>query len=355
MKEKHINENEYRIFVISDIHGNHKLLKKLIKKLHMKPEDHLVLLGDYINKGNGGLETLEYVKELDKRERTYVLKGNHESGMYMMFTDKYMFSKMCKWIDVNKKNLVNDILVSEDKKISDFTKDELFDYLNSKTEIIEQIENMLTVLYFDDFIFIHGGYEREMNADEEYKYLKWDTYNEDSGVNEKTVIVGHMPVSNFRDDMIDTKPFFNQGKNIIFIDGGMGVKRVSELNALIIEKRDGNITYDVVQENDFIKKTVLSNTYLTNDKDDVFVHYPNFEVEIIKNDGQFSLCRYLKNNREFRVFTSMLDGDRVTYNYTNNFLSVSEGDTVYVCYYYEDYALVKCNNTFGWIKKESIL
>ncbi len=354
MKEIYIDDSEYKIFVISDIHGDHKLLKKLINKLNIMPEDYLILLGDYINKGDGGLETLEYIKKLNKRKKTYVLKGNHEYAMFKMFTQWKTFLKMYEWIKVNKKNLVNDILIADGKKHLFYDKKLLFDYLSSKTEIIDQLDGILTLLYFDDHIFVHAGYQKHISENNEYKYLKWDTYNEDSEINEKVVVVGHMPSSNFRNDKLYTSPYFNKEKNIIFIDGGVGIKKVSELNALIIEKRNGKLTYDNVQENNFIKKEIVREISIEKDQEDVFITYPNFEVEVIRNDGIFSVCRYLKNGKEFRVFTSMIDGNMLTYNYTNNFLTIPKGEFVYLCYYYEDYALVKYKGEFGWIKRECI-
>ncbi len=355
MHQVYVDKKEYKIFVISDIHGDLPLFKKLLAKLNITPSDYLVLLGDYVNKGDYGVETLDYVKELEKRKNTYVLKGNHELAMYDMFTNKMDFLEMYQWIIVNKKNLVNDILSPEGKCISDFTKDELFDYLSTKKHIIEKINSLITVLHFDDFIFVHGGYEKNIAKEEEYKYLKWDTFNEDSVVNDKTVVVGHMPVVNFRVDHIDTRPYFNHEKNIIFIDGGVGVNLVSELNALIIEKTNGKTTYQFVQENNFSVKKVKKTIRLDKDSESVFVNYPFFEVEIIEKGNPFSICKYKRTDKCFSIFTSMLDGDRVTYNYTNNFLSVAKGEEVQLCYYYEDYALVKYKNEFGWIKKESIL
>ncbi len=355
MNVKHINENEYRIFVISDVHGNHELLKRLIKKLDINPEDYLVLLGDYINKGDGGLETLRYIKELQKRRRTFVLKGNHEYSMHKIFTDEKLFKNMYDRLNNSKRNLINDILTDDGKKYSDFDADSLFKYLNSKKEIINQLSEFLTVLFFDDFVFIHAGYDRDFYTSNEYKYLKWDTYNEDSEINNMIVVVGHMPVSNFRKDYFDTSPYYNKEKHIIFIDGGVGVKRVCELNALIIEKRYNKIRYSYIQENDFEEKKVKINIPLKKDNERVLVNYPNYNVEMISRGDKFSVCRYMKNGRRFRVFSSMIEKYKLTYNYTNNFLSVPEGETVYVCYYYEDYALVKYMDEFGWIKKESIL
>ncbi len=355
MNVKHINENEYRIFVISDVHGSQDLLKRLIEKLNIKPEDYLVLLGDYINKGDGGLETLRYIRKLQKRPRTYVLKGNHEYSMHKIFTDEKLFKKMYDRINNSNHNLINDILIEDGKKYSDFDVDSLFKYLNSKKEIIKQLDEFLTVLFFDNFVFIHAGYDRDFYTSNEYKYLKWDTYNDDSEINDMIVVVGHMPVSNFRDNVLDTRPYYNKEKHIIFIDGGVGVKRVSELNALIIDKHRNKITYDYLQENNFEEKKVIMNIPIKKDSEKVFVTYPNFNVEVLSRSDKFSVCRYLKNGKRFKVFSSMIKNYKLTYNYTNNFLSVPEGDKVYVCYYYEDYALVKYKNEFGWIKKESIL
>ena len=95
MSDKIINidkSDNYRIVVISDVHGHKDLLVKLIEKVDLSDGDYLIILGDFINRGIDSFETYKYVQELSLRKNTIILKGNHESWMQFCFTD-------VKWTD----------------------------------------------------------------------------------------------------------------------------------------------------------------------------------------------------------------------------------------------------------------
>ena len=45
--------DDARIIVISDIHGNLAYLRGLTDKLHLRPDDQLILLGDLVERPEG--------------------------------------------------------------------------------------------------------------------------------------------------------------------------------------------------------------------------------------------------------------------------------------------------------------
>ncbi len=353
-QEIYIKDRDYKIYVMSDIHAHYELLKKMIENLELKEEDYLILLGDYINRGPDSLKSLDYVWELSKRKNTFVLTGNHELSMYEIITNKEFFSEIAGRILKSSTNPISEILKRDGINYLDYSSDELYDYLNSKKEFLHKLKDLSTIVYTDDFVFIHSGYDMDFTLENKGKYLRWDRYSIESTVNEKTVVVGHMPAMNFTPDRMDTRPYFNEEKNIIFIDGGLGLKRVSELNCLIIEKKENKISYDLMQENNFKEAVITKEIVLPEDQEDVLINYPHYEVDMIEKKGQFSCCRYLENNKIFTVFTSMIDGNTITYNYSNHVLNLKKGSIVFICYDYEDYVFVKYKNEFGWIKKESL-
>ncbi len=352
-QEIYIKDRDYKIYVMSDIHAHYELLKNMVEKLDLKEEDYLILLGDYINRGPESLKSLEFVWELSKRKNTFVLTGNHEASMHQIITNKEFFSEIAGRILKSKTNPISEILKRDHINYVEYSSEQLYDYLNSKKDFLNQLKNLSTIVYTDDFVFIHSGYDKDFTLENKDKYLRWDHYNEESAVNEKIVVVGHMPAMNFRDDVMDTRPYFNKEKNIIFIDGGLGLKVVSELNCLVIDKKEENISYDILQENIFEEKIIEKEIFLETEED-VLINYPDYKVEILENKGQFSICRYLKNNKKFTVFTSMIENGYIKCNYSNHFLNLKVGNIVSICYYYEDYAFVKYKNEFGWIKKESL-
>ena len=67
-----------RIFVIGDIHGCYERLKTLLKKLHIKNNDMLIFLGDYIDRGTDSKKVVEEVINLKSQYHIITLLGNHE-------------------------------------------------------------------------------------------------------------------------------------------------------------------------------------------------------------------------------------------------------------------------------------
>ena len=66
------------IYVMSDIHGNKRRFKSVLKQIDLQPEDTLYILGDVIDRHPHGIEILQYIMAQPNMK---MLIGNHE---YMM-------------------------------------------------------------------------------------------------------------------------------------------------------------------------------------------------------------------------------------------------------------------------------
>lgn len=68
-----------RTIAISDIHGCFLTLEKLLENIDYQPTDHLVILGDLIDRGPRSKEVLDLFLSLKaKGQRLTILRGNHE-------------------------------------------------------------------------------------------------------------------------------------------------------------------------------------------------------------------------------------------------------------------------------------
>ena len=65
-------------YVISDLHGQYKILAELLKKAGFSGEDQLYILGDAIDRGPDGIKILQYVMNEPNMD---MLLGNHEFMM----------------------------------------------------------------------------------------------------------------------------------------------------------------------------------------------------------------------------------------------------------------------------------
>jgi len=70
-----------RLFAIGDIHGCFDPFQKLIEDvIDIKPDDTIVLLGDYIDRGGQSKEVVDYIIDLQKKGFNLIpLIGNHEA------------------------------------------------------------------------------------------------------------------------------------------------------------------------------------------------------------------------------------------------------------------------------------
>jgi len=70
------------LYAIGDIHGQFDKLDQLLKGLPLDPDDTLVFIGDYIDRGPDSSRVLQRLIELKvERPNTICLRGNHEQMM----------------------------------------------------------------------------------------------------------------------------------------------------------------------------------------------------------------------------------------------------------------------------------
>ncbi len=72
------------IYAVGDIHGMREQLEKLVSSLPLQDGDHLIFVGDYIDRGPDAKGTVEFLLELQTRYRCTFLMGNHEA-MFLSF------------------------------------------------------------------------------------------------------------------------------------------------------------------------------------------------------------------------------------------------------------------------------
>lgn len=362
-KSIHINESDnYRIVVVSDIHAHLEGAKRLLEKTQLKESDYLIILGDFVNRGPESYATYEYVRHLNKRPRTYVLKGNHESFMQRPVESNDHFDQIYDYLKCDPyRTLIHDCAKRSNFDFYNCEDAELF-----RQHLLSQFKDMFTylrelpvILYLDDFIFVHGGYDPTFSLEEdETEFLRFDFFNDKAPIQEKIVIVGHSPACNYRETYLSNAPFFNVEKNIINIDGGCGVKPTGELNAFIIKKEKGEIQYDWLQENDF-DEAIVYQPFEFHEEDPIHLRWPKRSFDIVERGRVMTLCEHHGTGKKFHVFNSLLIKEKDVFvikrDYANTFFNLSVGTTVELCQLFEDCALVKYDGIFGWLRREQLM
>lgn len=358
----HIKPKEdYRLVAISDIHGHLDMLKGLIDKVQLRDEDYLVILGDFVNKGPDSIGTYEYVRQLGQRKNTVVLKGNHESFMHRPLLENDRFDEVVAYLqtDPYETILQKFALASEFDFYGCESSDVFRDHLLSHyEEAFNYLDQLPILMYFDKFLFVHGGFNEKFKLpDDETRYLKYDFYDEIAERQKQPTVVGHFPTCIIRENKMSNLPFFNEEKNIISIDGGIGVKATGELNAFVIERRAGMHTFDCIQQ-DVFEEVVITKTHDFESEPPVYVRWPHKTIEVLEKGDTMTRCRHVQTGKEFTVFNSLIVKKQKRYelktDYANNFMNLSVGTTVKKCKVFEDCVLVKHKDDFGWIHPDQI-
>ena len=186
------------LIAIGDVHGCAQSLDALIEKLAPAADDHLVFVGDYVDRGPDSKGVIERLFDLDERFECTFLRGNHEALM-LDYLDHGEFEL---W------RMNGGLPTLESYRAS-----------KGKIEIPESHVNFIrgTDLFYDadDFFFVHAGLRPDFSVADNIKHgderiFLWERGHLQAKkvVWEKPVICGHTPhsepISKDKLIMIDT-------------------------------------------------------------------------------------------------------------------------------------------------------
>lgn len=192
-----------RRFAISDIHGCSKTFEALLSQIHLKKEDQLFLLGDYVNRGPDSAGVIDKIQELKSNNfNVYCLRGNHDQ--MILDVDKKKTEKIHKTLEDN--NSLG--LLNKKGKI--------------KKKYREFIESCIYFIEVDEYFLVHAGFDFQADHPfENYKAMmniaKFKAKKK--FLNGKKVIHGHNPqlLSKIMNKI-------KKGKRRIHIDNGCANK-----------------------------------------------------------------------------------------------------------------------------------
>lgn len=205
-----------RKFVISDIHGKYDMLLDLLKHWDSETEQ-LVLLGDYIDRGEDSKKVLELIYHLRKEHDVVLLKGNHED-------------MLLQWLD-HPDDLANHYLPQGGRDTLD-SFNIGWEYTHQQKSLIFQHEhpeilkllNDLNYYYEDeDHIFVHAGINPFVDELEDMNPVDFlwirNKFIHTFRPGGKRVIFGHTPTRRLNKNEKDSI-WVSEEKQNIGIDGG---------------------------------------------------------------------------------------------------------------------------------------
>jgi serine/threonine protein phosphatase 1 len=172
-----------RTIAIGDIHGCSAALSALLEAIRPRPEDCIVTLGDYINRGPDSRGVIERLINLAHRCRLFPLLGNHDQ---MILEARSGLHRMT-WIGMGGLATLDSYGTGRDL---DLIPHEHFEFLESCLDYHET----------DTHIFVHANYFPDIPMGEQHVgMMRWESIRgmtpgaHESG---KTVIVGHTSQKN---------------------------------------------------------------------------------------------------------------------------------------------------------------
>ena len=174
-----------KIFAIGDIHGSIDRLQDLMQKIPIDfANDTLLFIGDYIDRGPGSVEVVEYLMDLKKRvPEIILLKGNHEDMLekYLDGTDRFTY-------------LLNGGQSTLDSYLSKTHRSDSFPI---PAEHIDFFKSLRLYYETEAYIFVHAGLRPKIPlASQKTEDLLWirDKFLYSKYNFGKPVVFGHTPL-----------------------------------------------------------------------------------------------------------------------------------------------------------------
>lgn len=170
-----------RYLAIGDIHGCFKALTTLAESVPIKPDDIVITLGDYVNRGPNSCAVLDWLIARHRQGTLIALRGNHEVMMMQARADDDAFRT---WLKCG-----GDATLASYSPFDDCGR--LVDVLDSHWDFLENHTHKF--LETDTHFFVHANAYAELPLAEQPDFmLFWESFNDppphESG---KIMVCGH--------------------------------------------------------------------------------------------------------------------------------------------------------------------
>ena len=340
-----------RIIAVSDIHGNLAYLRGLTRKLRLRSDDQLVILGDMVEKGPESLATLRYVMELQKICRVYPVLGNCDfwhlwvDGMDPASDESTVRHLLGQKIS-GRSGLILDMCAEVGMELradSDLTvlKAVLRSHFKPEFDFLRAVPYALET---EKYIFVHGGIPagETLESAGAWRCMKLDGFYSPRPHFSKWVVTGHTPVCLYGRSTISAVPIVDRACRVASIDGGCVLKDDGQLNALIIRRgKFSSVWYD-----DFPAATAL--TPQKKSSRSAYIRWGDNRVEPVELGREWCRIRHVRTGYVMDVPTDFLyeqGGELLVNDVTDYRPAVAPGDVL---------SVVRSTDRGYWIKKDGV-
>ncbi|MBR0084958.1 MAG: metallophosphoesterase [Lachnospiraceae bacterium] len=338
-----------RVIVISDIHGDTKGFRGVLKKVRFSERDALVIVGDILEKGSGSLPLLRLIMEMYKKGNVFMVLGNNDVILSEWRDMPYSDEAILRYLPHTKHTVFQELAEEQGiklEKAGDVARLKKAVFENYKEEIAF-LDSLPLIIESRGATFVHAGIKPgDIEKQDPLYCLTAEEFGRSRYHFDKKVIVGHWPGSNYGDKVIDANIYYNEKNNVYSIDGGCGIKSWQQVNYMILDA-DGEIRetghYDGQRQ---IK--VLDAREET--PDPVTLIFAMTHLEIIKAGEETSLCYIPYIDKEMEIENKNIyeyKGKLYCEDYTTYHMGVKSGETVYFCEEIEGGIFIKRDGVVG--------
>jgi len=171
------------LYAVGDIPGCARTLNVLLDRIAPSADDHLVFVGDYIDRGPDTRSVIERLLDLETEVQCTFLKGNHEALM-LAYLD---FGEYELWSMNGGTSTLSSYQESDGQ-------------IRMPADHLSFIRETLPYLDTPDFFFVHGGIPADRSVADAIRTLDEQTFlwerghlNAKKRIWEKVVVCGHTP------------------------------------------------------------------------------------------------------------------------------------------------------------------
>jgi serine/threonine protein phosphatase 1 len=179
-----------RTIAIGDVHGCSQALDTLLGAIEPKPDDVIVTLGDYVNRGPDSRGVLERLIALERQCALIPLLGNHDQMLLQLLLDARAGHSrlLSSWLRMGGDATLASYSAPPGKITG-------ADLARIPAEHLAFLERCRAYHESETHIFIHANYDPALSMyDQPFELLRWESLRDSipgPHVSGKTVIAGH--------------------------------------------------------------------------------------------------------------------------------------------------------------------
>ena len=338
-----------RIIIVSDLHADYDGFIQLLSKTQFTKDDLLIIVGNVIEKGKHSLKLLQTIIDLKKSHQIHMVMGNNEHFILELIysNDDEMMQRILSYkthsLLIDMANVLNLSYQTIDEiKI---LKQEIIKHFKQELNFLTQLPHIIKT---NQAIFVHAGLlPQDLNHQDLEYCLTAPAFSTTSYHFDHPIIVGHWPVTNYFDTILNNNVYFNEVNNVISLDGGNSMKSWQQINYLILKDRQFHTGYI----DSLLKIRALDSQQES--LHPISLSFPHTKIEIIKAEESLveAYCPHLNQTLTFKSEQVYFYKNQ-TYcsDFTTYHLKVSQNDVLSFCEKLEDGILCKHHGIIGIYK-----